>query len=128
MKDSITHGDPRTAHSSPSFDEQRLLDLVDGDFSLLRELSDLFFEDAPRWLEAIHEAALADDPEALQAAAHAVKGAVSHFAADRATALASDLESMGRNGDLSHAALPAGELRSELERLESDVLALLAKR
>lgn len=119
---------PSSEGSEPgqeSFDQKRLIELVDGDTGLLREIIDLFLEDAPGWVDSIREAIANQDGEALRGGAHALKGAVSNFAADRVGSTALAMEEFGRKGDLSgaEAALPA--LEAQMLALTDD-LALLA--
>ncbi len=79
------------------------MDHVGGDQQLLRELVDLFLEDLPERLASVRKAVRKRDAQALSSAAHALKGAVSHFAARDTSEFALKLERMGRTGDLEGA-------------------------
>ena len=83
-----------------SWNPARALQFVGGDASLLRELAEVFLERHSLLLESVGRTIKEGDAEALQEAAHAYKGAVSHFAADTIRDLAIMLEKKGREGDL----------------------------
>jgi PAS domain S-box-containing protein len=93
-------------------DHAALLDGVDGNSPLLRELVRVFFADSPRGLEEIKKAVRRGDAKALQRAAHTLKGSVGNFTAKKAFESCQRLETMGRNGDLD----AAGEVCATLER------------
>ncbi len=116
---------PMDGDSEPSFDSEAILVHVDHDRTLLRELSELLFEDAPRTLDRIREAINENDADALWQSAHALKGAVSNFAAESARDLALEIELLGREGDIHGAALRLDALAAELDRLFADLQAFL---
>ena len=58
------------------------------------------------------------DSQALQRAAHALKGTVRSFGAQAAGDAALRLEVMGRSGDLTHAALAGAALEQAVADLE----------
>lgn len=80
------------------FDLDEALERVGGDQELLKEIADLFLEDAPGLVDGIRAAIEKKDPEALQRAAHSLKGSVANFGAEETVALAFQLEQMGREG------------------------------
>jgi signal transduction histidine kinase/DNA-binding response OmpR family regulator len=84
-------------------DARDLLDRLDGDRGLLSELVDLFRADLPITLQIAQEAIHAQDAVKLRHTAHALKGALSNLSATVASALAAELETMGRSLDLSRA-------------------------
>jgi HPt (histidine-containing phosphotransfer) domain-containing protein len=92
-----------TAVAAP-FDKAALLERVDGDTELLREMAELFFADNARLVGAVRAAVAAGDAEALRVAAHTLKGSVGNFCAGEAAAAARELEVMGRAGELGGAA------------------------
>jgi len=83
-----------------------------GDRELLKEVLEIFLEDSEPTCEEIARAVEAADREALEASAHALKGACANVSAERARAAAAELEEMARGGDL-------GEVRRALARLEA---------
>jgi CheY-like chemotaxis protein len=100
-------------------DLPRLLERVGGDRRALAELVRIFRADWPKQAKRLRSAIRGGDAAALRAAAHALKGAVSNFAAPAATEAALSLQKMGEAGRLVGAAVV-------LERLEREVEALLA--
>jgi CheY-like chemotaxis protein/HPt (histidine-containing phosphotransfer) domain-containing protein len=73
-----------------------LLDRVDHDRELLRDLLLIFKEEFPRYFQALQEAvSLADTPK-VASVSHALKGMLSNLAATRAAACAAELEQLAR--------------------------------
>jgi CheY-like chemotaxis protein len=92
-------------------DRQAILARVGNDRQLLKELVDLFLDEAPRLITAIREAIARADVPALKVAAHTLKGAVSNFSTWPAFEAALRLETMGQTGELAQ----AGETVAALE-------------
>jgi len=109
---------PEAPAVDQSVNVQELLERVDGDRGFVAELAEVFREDYPRQMNAAREGAAAGDAEKVRRAAHALKGALSNLAAPRACEFALALETMGRSGDLSGAALTLTQLEDELPRVE----------
>jgi two-component system, sensor histidine kinase and response regulator len=112
-------GGPEPPSTSGVFDIERLLERVGGDRKALAELVRIFRADAPKQIARIGKAIEDGDAPALRSAAHALKGAVSNFAAPLATAAALRLQKMGEAGQLAAAG-------AALERLKRETEALLA--
>ena len=100
-------------------DLPRLLERVGGDRKALAELVRIFRADSPKQVARIRNAIQESDAAALRAAAHALKGAVSNFAAPPATEAALRLQKMAEAGRLTGA-------ETALDRLEREIEALLA--
>jgi HPt (histidine-containing phosphotransfer) domain-containing protein len=88
-----------------------------GDTELLGEIIDLFLDEYPKLLSRIKDAVTNNQPEILQASAHALKGSVGNFAASDATAAAFRLENIGKSGDMAEAGEALSVLEAELERV-----------
>ena len=69
-----------------AFDENALMDRVDGDVEFLEETISMLDEDSPALLEQIRTAAASRDAENLVQAAHALKGMLANFCAEPAEA------------------------------------------
>ncbi len=106
-------------------DEAALLERFEGDRDLLREIVQLFFDDCPRRLADIHNALAGGNREALERAAHSIKGSVGNFAAPAAMEAALRLEMIGRSGDLSGAADACARLEQEIDQLKSALAAFI---
>jgi CheY-like chemotaxis protein len=110
--------EPGDQHHGEVLDSAATLSRVEGDTELLAEMVRLFLEDCPRLISAVREALTRRDPQALQRAAHTLKGSVANFAAQSAFEAALRLEMMGRQGDLREAEEAYVALQQEIERLE----------
>ena len=100
-----------------TLDEPRLLDRVGGDRLALRRLVRLFLVDSRELVERIRRAMAKGSAPDLRAAAHALKGSVSNFAAPAATAAAARLQQIGAGGDLAEAQAAYARLDQELARV-----------
>jgi CheY-like chemotaxis protein len=107
-----------SAPAGAVFDQRATLARVQGDRAMLQEVVQLFDAETPALLTAIRTALTRGDSQALQRAAHALKGTVRSFGAQAAGEAALRLEMMGRNGDLSQAALACAALEQEVADLE----------
>jgi two-component system, sensor histidine kinase and response regulator len=107
------------ASESP-FDLTELLDRVDNDRELLRDLLVIFKDDFPAHLHALREAASCVDMKAVSTVGHTLKGMLSNLAASRAAAAAAQLEHLGRAED-------SAGLSQALSAFESEISELLPK-
>ena len=87
----------------PVMDQAGLLERLDGDRKLIRDVARVFLADCPKMMEAIRKAIRRRDAAALQDAAHALKGSVANLAATQAREDALRLETIGRAGDIAKA-------------------------
>jgi HPt (histidine-containing phosphotransfer) domain-containing protein len=93
--------------AAPTVDTATLLELLDGDQGLARELYELFGKDAPIRAEEIRGAMDRSDSGALAAAAHALKGAAANLHAGPLANAAADLERHAIANDLIAASVAA---------------------
>ena len=100
-----------------AFDENALMERVDGDIEFLDETIAMLDEDSPTLLNGIHAAAGSGDAAALIRSAHALKGMLANFCAEPAEAAARELETMGREGRLADLHRAVDRVQSETERL-----------
>ena len=100
------------------------LERLGGDEELLREVARLFLDEYPALLVEIREAVAARDANALQRAAHTLKGSVSNFGADAAYNAAFVLEMMGRTRDLTNVERGLAELDEALQYIHPALLEL----
>jgi signal transduction histidine kinase/DNA-binding response OmpR family regulator len=90
---------------------------VGGDRQLLREITRLFIEDAPRHVDGIAAAIQTRNGDALRRAAHGLKGAAANFDAQPVVDVARELEEIGRASAFDRANAVLDRLRTETERL-----------
>ena len=115
----VASGDTVPASPPPSAPEipERVLARVGGDRELLAEISRLFIDDAPGYLDRIRRAIDASDGEALWRAAHSLKGAAANFEAEGLVTAARRLEEMGRAAQFGSGEAAWRTLTTETDRL-----------
>jgi CheY-like chemotaxis protein/HPt (histidine-containing phosphotransfer) domain-containing protein len=101
------------------FDLSKALEVVDGDMELFKEIADLFLENLPNNIAQIREGIAKGDANALEQAAHSLKGSVGNFGAKRAFEAAYRLEIIGREGRLAEADAALSKLEKELKDLDA---------
>jgi len=106
---------PGVAH--PPWNKLEVLNRLDGDEELFRELIQVFLVESPKLVEELRHAVCERNSDAVMRAAHSIKGELSYLGADAATQAAQQLEAMGRDHDLSRTEEILALLRQELERL-----------
>jgi CheY-like chemotaxis protein len=102
---------------TPAVSTDELLERINGDLGFLSELLDVFRKDYPQQIQAVRQAITDDDASALQRVGHTLKGSLGNLAAPMASRIATDLESMGKSGNLARAGIRAAELEEELVRV-----------
>jgi HPt (histidine-containing phosphotransfer) domain-containing protein len=95
------------------------LNRVGGDAGLLKEMADLFIKDLPGSMDALRHAIDEGNANAIERAAHKLKGSIGNFAAQPACDAALTLEVLGRGGSIAEAAPAYAELEIEITRLKS---------
>jgi two-component system, sensor histidine kinase and response regulator len=93
------------------------LDQIGGDASLLRDIAGVFLEDCPKQLANIRAALEGQDAQALEKAAHSLKGSVGAFTHGPAFEAAQQLEGQARSGDFAGAEAAWSSLSSALDQL-----------
>jgi two-component system, sensor histidine kinase and response regulator len=117
---------PAANHSKPSpplsgLDKEAILVNLEGDNELLAELIEMYQEDSPKLLDAIAKAVGDKDAQAVQRAAHALKGAIGNFGQGRAYEAAQTLEKLGRTDDLENVAGVHSVLLEAVNELIADL-------
>jgi two-component system sensor histidine kinase/response regulator len=113
-----------SARPEPAFDLEGALARVEGDRSLLSELTRIFSADVPRALAEIRRCATTGDNAGLEIAAHAFRGACGNFGAKGAVGAAHALELMGRRAILTDVGLRLEDLERETLSLQHALLSL----
>jgi signal transduction histidine kinase/DNA-binding response OmpR family regulator/HPt (histidine-containing phosphotransfer) domain-containing protein len=100
-------------HPSPSllWDHRNLLERIDGDEALLRELVQIFLEESPKQVIRLRRAIEAADANEVESLAHGLKGELAYLGLTEATQKARNLERMGHERTLR----PAADLFLSLE-------------
>jgi two-component system, sensor histidine kinase and response regulator len=103
---------PASKGASVCVDE--LLERIGGDRTFLGELLELFRADYPGQVQAARDAVANNDALSLQKVGHALKGALGNLAASKAAKIASELEAIGRAGEIEQGETKVAELEREL--------------
>jgi HPt (histidine-containing phosphotransfer) domain-containing protein len=101
-----------------SWSMEQTLEKLGGDAKLLQEVIEIFLDEAPKHVLALQIALDQGSGEAVERAAHNLKGELSYLNMSELSVSAFDLEEMGRNSDFE------GVSRL-LPRFEADVSHLL---
>ena len=109
-------------------DRAKALSRIDGDEALFGEMIELFRDEAPRTRSQIEDSIARGDADALEQAAHKLKGSVLNLAATPTAQAALRLETMGRNQDLTDAREAFEGLEREFQRLELALAAFSQER
>ena len=107
------------ASQTPPIDIDRIMTRVGGRRQILKKMVDIFTEELPDQIAALHRAIDQQSPEDLRQAAHALKGSVSNFDAKAAYEVAFALEQMGKSNDLSQASETCQALERELSAVQN---------
>jgi len=101
-----------------------LLSGLGGNSRLVKEVVEVFIEDAPPMLTRLRNAARARDARALAAAAHAIKGSAGLFSLGPAYESARRLERQALTGDVSAAAGLCTDVEADVSQLLAELRAL----
>jgi HPt (histidine-containing phosphotransfer) domain-containing protein len=89
---------------------EELKELMEEDFPLL---INTFLEDSSKRLVALELAIAEDNANEVRESAHGIKGSSSNLGAAKLAEISSNLETMGRTGDLSEAVAMFSEMNNE---------------
>jgi CheY-like chemotaxis protein/HPt (histidine-containing phosphotransfer) domain-containing protein len=112
---------PQTPAGTPPVDVSAALRSVEGDQGLLENLFEAFQQDYPRQLVELQAAIGMGDAERTAQVAHSVKGVIGYFGTQRASTLAAQLETLGRQAALEGALCLVQELAQELAQISAFV-------
>jgi two-component system sensor histidine kinase/response regulator len=107
--------------NKPVLNELRFLDDFEGDTEIYLEMLEMLAEQSAGQAIAIEKAISNQEAHELQFVAHSLKGASATVGADRVSAVAFELEKIGRSGDVGPAAEAYQLLRREVELLLEEV-------
>jgi HPt (histidine-containing phosphotransfer) domain-containing protein len=107
-------------------DKDVVLDRVGGDADLLRELVTLFLDQSKSLRDDLRAAVSVRDASSLTRAAHKLRGSVGVFGPNAVFDLATQLDDMGRSGDLTHVQAVHADLEAAIEQLMPALAGLTA--
>ena len=100
-----------------TMDQAAALHRTEGDAALLADMMRIFLADCPRLTANIRTAVTSGAPDAIERAAHEIKGCLGNFAAHRGFAAAEQLELAAHRRDLHDVPAAIARLDEELTRL-----------
>ena len=109
-----------------TLDREQLLQNVDGDAELLREIVELFFESSVEIVQNLRVAVTDENADGVNRTAHQLKGALANVGACAAADAAARLEKLGSGGALAGAGDVLTSLEGELARLAPELRSLAA--
>jgi CheY-like chemotaxis protein len=112
---------PSPAAKSTAIDFDSLLERVEHDGTLMAEMIELYLQTAPQLFGEIEAGVQHRQPEVVQKAAHALKGALRNLSALPGAEVAERLEADSREGALDSADRDLEALRRELGRLQEEL-------
>jgi signal transduction histidine kinase/CheY-like chemotaxis protein/HPt (histidine-containing phosphotransfer) domain-containing protein len=113
-----------SADELPVFVLERLLDMLDGDRTLIREMLDEFTVQRSEILDQLRQALEDADTDAGSKLAHKLKGSLLALCADASAAVAKELELSLRQGDLARGKELSPLLDAALDTLQAEFAAL----
>ena len=115
-------------HGESGFDLTAALYRTEGDMGLLRKMVQLFTTQSAKLLGEIGGAIGREDGQALERAAHKLKGSIGNFGAHKASETAQRLETMGHRNELIGAGTASAELKREIASLQSALAGLVKEK
>ncbi len=112
------HQEETTERTELPWNPSKTLEQLGGDQSLLHEVIDIFLEEAPKHLEALHEAVAQGIAVTVENAAHTLKGELGYLGLPEISQRASQIEEMGRSNNIEGAS-------DLLSQFEADVHGLI---
>jgi PAS domain S-box-containing protein len=112
---------PSPAEKSTVIDFDALLERVEHDGTLMAEMIEMYLQTAPQLLVEIEAGVQRRQPEIVEKAAHALKGALRNLSALPGAEVAERLETDSREGALDAADRDLEVLRYELGRLQGEL-------
>ena len=123
--ESLAAAEVPAAVATEDFDRSCALANTGDDVELLADLIETYFEDAPQKVRDLGAAVARRDANAVWRLAHAMKGTLGVFGAQKAAACARLLETLGHDNQLFGAAVVFESLTAALDRLHVGLRAYL---
>ena len=95
--------DPEPASGNVEFDSQALLERIEGDRNLLKELIGIFLDDIPGLIFELGDGIMQGNAGVVEKTAHAIRGSCAMMSVQGLEKLTHQLEIMGKTGKLAGA-------------------------
>ena len=119
--------DKRSNLNQPIFDYEDFLERIDGDTALLKEVLEIFLEDTPELFADLDAGIKNRDGEAVERAAHTLKGAAANISAKKLQVLSHQLLLEMRKGELVNAEHVYDDMVKNYNKLEKLLTSHLAE-
>ena len=106
----------------PVFDQAGMLSRLLDDEELAQSVADSFLEDMPRRIAVMKTMLAAGDITGAQREAHTIKGASASMGAERMRAVAADMETAAKTGDVRAVTARVPDLEARFDELRRAVL------
>jgi signal transduction histidine kinase/DNA-binding response OmpR family regulator len=106
------------------FDQKFLLDRLEGDEELFKEIVRTFLDDAPLQVEKLKQALREENLSQIEKQAHSLKGAAMNIGGNALQAIAFEVELSGKKGDLKRNQELIPRLEKEFTRLQKALSSL----
>ena len=104
--------------SQDIFDKKELLERVEGDEDFVREITDVFLEQAPVMFDTLEAAIDSEDFYQVSRTAHELKGSASNIGAPRVTDTAKNLKNAAEQKDIKAVHHEFSNLQNHFEELK----------
>jgi two-component system, sensor histidine kinase and response regulator len=108
---------PILAESVVDWDMAKTLQQLDGDATLLREVIEIFLNEAPKHLSALRLAVEQEIPATVETVAHSLKGELGYLGQLEISKKAQEIEAMGRSHNIKGAASLLPQFEAEITTL-----------
>jgi HPt (histidine-containing phosphotransfer) domain-containing protein len=109
--------------ATPSqIDKQAILERVDNDHDLLKQLIEIFIKKTPEYLEQLQQSVQSKNAEQTRFFAHTLKGSLANFGAEKARQMAFEIETMGKDNALNNAPQALQALEIEIQGVVQAIL------
>lgn len=108
---------PKSAITAPSIDTKVALQRLNGNTQLLLKLASFFLEDAPQYLDELHDGLRQKSAKQITESAHRLRGLASPFEANPVMELTAEIERLSGVGASVRLQQLATQLDTEFERL-----------
>lgn len=115
MIDQSGSGQAAAGGAGDAFDIGVLVERLDGDEEIAREVAGAFLESSRELVTQLETAISGHDPDQVRLHAHSIKGAAANIGATAVADLASEIEHAGRDGDLATAEQHFPQMRQRIE-------------
>ena len=111
----------RTSIPSKYYDKKAIIERIDGDMDLFKQLIELFVKEVPLQINKIKQAIKKNDSESITLFSHTIKGSAYNIRAMELKQIAFDIEQAGKTNNINLAASKIAALESAYENLYSEL-------